>query len=399
LQVAEELRFVTTCMLTWAIALAVSPDVAAQVRHEDLKILPTDGAAGDWFGRSVALHGNIAIVGARRDDDNGRNSGSAYLFETTTGTQIAKLVPADGAEEDSFGWSVAIGGTTTIVGAPEDDDNGPNSGSAYLFDVTTGIQIAKLLPTDGAAADSFGESVALDGTTAIVGACRNDDNGANSGSAYLFDTTTGEQIAKLMPSDNAAGDEFGVSVAISGTTAIVGAHGADDNGRNSGSAYLFDATTGEQIAELQPTDAAAHDYFGFSVAISDATAIVGAQWDDDNGNRSGSAYRFDAGTNASLEIDGICPGPNILTATGFPPDTIVAFLYSFARGEFEIPPTFTCGGTVLDLAAPVTILAQPRTDATGTAVVEGDVPPAACGRLFIQAIDSGTCATTNVVTR
>ncbi len=261
------------------------------------KLLPNDGADRDTFGYSVAISGATAIVGARRNDDNGLDSGSAYLFDTTTGTQIAKLLPNDGAARDRFGFSVAISGTTAIVGAVLDDDNGDRSGSAYLFDTATGRQIAKLLPSDGTAVDFFGISVAISGPTAIVGADGDDDNGASSGSAYLFDISdpaNPTQIAKLLPDDGAASNVFGHSVAISGETTIVGAAGHDDNGSGSGSAYLFDITTGRQLFKLLPNDGAAFDVFGWSVAISGATAIAGAWADDDNGAESGSAYLFDA---------------------------------------------------------------------------------------------------------
>ncbi|MFT5286776.1 MAG: hypothetical protein ACI8TQ_002948 [Planctomycetota bacterium] len=258
------------------------------------KLLPSDGAAQDQFGWSVSISGTTAIVGARGDDDNGFSSGSAYLFDTVTGLQIAKLLPSDGAVSDLFGWSVSISGTTAIVGARVDDDNGVDSGSAYLFDTVTGLQTAKLLPSDGAAQDQFGWSVSISGTTAIVGAIFDDDNDSSSGSAYLFDTVTGLQTAKLLASDGALGDQFGLSVSISGTTAIVGATGDDDNGSNSGSAYLFDAVTGLQLAKLLPSDGAGNDQFGNSVSISGTTAIVGASRDDDNGGDSGSAYLFEA---------------------------------------------------------------------------------------------------------
>ncbi len=229
----------------------------------------------------------------------------ALATRPTTGRQIAKILPDDGAQDDHFGISVAISGETAIIGAVQDDDNGTDSGSAYLFDTTTGQQIAKLLPKDGAAGDWFGDSVAISGATAIVGAVRDDDNGFNSGSAYLFDTTAGLQIVKLLPDDGAAQNLFGYSVAISGATAIVGAVRDDDNGPTSGSAYLFDTTTGRQIAKLLPNDGAAHDNFALSVAISGATAIVGAYKDDDNGSGSGSAYLFDASAcSGDLDDDG-----------------------------------------------------------------------------------------------
>ena len=273
------------------------------------KLLADDGAADDRFGISVAICGppgnEVAIVGAALDDDNGNSSGSAFLFDTTTGRQIAKLLANDGAASDGFGLSVAISGTTAIIGAPGDNDNGSFSGSAYLFDTTTGTQIAKLLPDDNAFNDFFGTSVAIGGTTAIVGAPGDDDNGNISGSAYLFDITTHQQLFKLVPNDGATGDWFGISVAISGDIAIVGSYQDGDNGTNSGSAYLFDTTTGQQLFKLLPNDGAAGDDFGLSVAISGTTAIVGARWDDDNGNASGSAYLFD--TTTGLQIAKLLP--------------------------------------------------------------------------------------------
>jgi len=268
------------------------------------KLLPSDGAADDYFGVSVAISGSIAIVGSPSDDDSGLQSGSAYSFDTTTGAQIAKLLWSGSAVNDFFGWSVAISGPTAIVGAPY-DDHGPtllDSGSAYRFDAATGALTLGFSRGDGAAGDYFGWSVAISGAPAVgaravIGAWGDDDNGSNSGSAYLFDTTTGAQMAKLLPSDGASYDFFGTSVAISGTTAIVGAHWDDDNGGDSGSAYLFDTTTGAQIAKLLPSDGATDDHFGISVAISSPTAIVGARYDDDDGMDSGSAYLLDQENN------------------------------------------------------------------------------------------------------
>ncbi len=294
-----DMRHLMPLLAAAASVLSTAP-AYADLGDQLAKLLADDGAAGDLFGYSVAINGATAIVGAYRDDDNGRASGSAYLFDSTTGAQITKLLPDDGAAFDEFGFSVAISGATAIVGAWLDDDNGNASGSAYLFDTTTGRQLFKLLADDGAGIDNFGISVAISGATAIVGAWLDDDNGNASGSAYLFDTTTGTQIAKLLPNDGAFLDKFGISVAISGTTAIVGASGDDDNGLVSGSAYLFDTTTGRQLFKLLADDGAFNDKFGISVAISATTAIVGALLHDDNGTDSGSAYLFDTTTGAQI---------------------------------------------------------------------------------------------------
>merc|ERR1719203_1536881 len=114
----------------------------------------------------------------------GTDSGSAYVFNTA-GTQLAKLLPTDGAADDKFGWSVSISGSTIVVGAFYDDDMGSKSGSAYVFN-TAGTQLAKLLPSDGIAWDEFGVSVSISGSTIVVGAWFDDDMGSGSGSAYIF---------------------------------------------------------------------------------------------------------------------------------------------------------------------------------------------------------------------
>jgi len=288
------------CTALVALAAGSATVSAAQLA----KLTPTDGAASDEFGIAVAIDGTTAVVGAWNDDDNGISSGSAYLFDAAIGSQIMKLLPTDGVATAFFGGSVGVSGSTVIVGAANDDDLGFFSGSAYLFD-TAGVQLDKLLPTDGADFDQFGVAVAIDGTTAIAGSWNDDDNGDGSGSAYLFDTTSGTQTDKLLPTDGAASDAFGASVGVSGTVAIIGAPGDDDNGAESGSAYLFDTTTGLQLFKLLPTDGAAGDQFGNAVAISGTVAIVGAPYDADSGADSGAAYLFD--TTTGLQITKLAP--------------------------------------------------------------------------------------------
>jgi len=257
------------------------------------KFFADDGESGDGLGSYVAISGTTAIAGAIYDEDNGHWSGSAYLFNTMTGEQLFKLLPDDGAADDWFGTSVGICGSTAIVGAWGNSDNGDDSGSAYLFDTTTGEQLFKLLADDGAEGDGFGSAVAISGNIAIVGASHDDDNSTDSGSVYVFDITTGEQRFKLHANDAKEDDHFGRSVAISGNTIIIGTPGDDRRGWNAGAAYIFDAVTGEQLFKVRASDGSWEDFFGVSVAISGNAAIVGAEWQDDNGAYSGSAYVFD----------------------------------------------------------------------------------------------------------
>ena len=263
----------------------------------ETKILASDGAVGDYFGISVDIDGDYAIVGAYEDDDGGTETGSAYIFNVTTGAQIHKLTASDKVAGDEFGRSVAISGNYAIVGAHFDDEPSSSSGSAYIFNVQTGNQVHKLLPSDGAQNNYFGESVDIDGDYAIVGAR---GNSYGKGAAYIFNVTTGVQTHKLTASDAANYDSFGRSVAISGNYAIVGGNGDDDKGRDSGSAYIFNVTTGTEIHKLIASDGAVDDYFGFSVSISGNYAIVGAFFDDDKGSASGSAYIFNVQTGTQL---------------------------------------------------------------------------------------------------
>jgi len=218
-----------------------------------------------------------------------------------TATEVAKLLPADGAEVDQFGGSVAVSGDTAVIGASYDDDNGVESGSAYVFTrdgAGVWTEVAKLLPADGAGLDWFGRSVAVSGDTAVIGALGDDDNGVISGSAYVF-TRDGAGVwteqAKLLAADGAEGDDFGVSVAVSGDTAVIGARRDDALGSNSGSAYVFTrdgAGVWTEQAKLLAADGADGNFFGWSVALSGDTAVIGAYGDDDNGYYSGSAYVF-----------------------------------------------------------------------------------------------------------
>jgi hypothetical protein len=267
---------------------------------QEAKLLPQDGTAGDYFGISVSLSGNYAIVGAHWDDDNGNKSGSAYVFllEGFDWMEQAKLLASDGEIEQNFGYSVSIDGNYAIVGARGDSDNGSSSGAAYIYYRTDTIwaQQAKLLADDGAADDLFGAAVDIDNNLVVVGAYLDDDQGSNSGSAYVYSRNgiNWQQVSKLTATDGAVDDYFGFSVGISGTYIVCGSYQDNVDFSNSGSAYVYHAINTEWIeqAKLSATDRAANDYFGYAVSISGDYIITGAHFDDDKGSQSGAAYIF-----------------------------------------------------------------------------------------------------------
>jgi hypothetical protein len=316
----------------------------AGVWAQQAKLTASDRSLGDSFGRSVAVDGDTALIGA---DGDGGGRGSAYVFTRsgTTWTQQAKLTASDGTENDSFGEAVALVGDTAMIGAPADDDQGPSSGAVYVFTRSGAAwtEQAKLLASDGGA--SFGHAVAVAGDTAVIG---NPGEDQGNGSAYVFarnDTTWTEQ-AKLVAPDRLLGDGFGRAVAVDGDTVVIGAFapGADSFGeayvftrsgtawtlqatlvastrgqfvdafgfavavvgdtavigdpnadQRFGAAYVFarSGTAWAEQAKLVASDGTAEDLFGLAVAVTGDTVVIGAIQDDDHGTDSGSAYVFD----------------------------------------------------------------------------------------------------------
>jgi hypothetical protein len=271
------------------------------------KLLASDGAAGDLLGYSVGISGDAVVAGASRDDDNGVDSGAAYVFRLQGGAwfEEEKLLAADGAAGDHFGWSVAISGDRALAGADLADGVGADSGSAYVFARSGGTwsQQAKLTASDGAALDRFGWAVALDGDVAIVGAPQ-ETGGSATGSAYIFRKAPAgpgwNQEAILQASNGLGNNEFGTSVAIDGDVAIVGAAVDDGAGQWAGAAYVFRRIAGTWVEEaiLVPDDIGEHDMFGSGVDVDGDLAMVGAFSDNDNGMMSGSAYVFERAAGA-----------------------------------------------------------------------------------------------------
>jgi len=289
------------------------------------KIVAPDAEAEDYFGHSVAISGDYAIVGAYLEDDDAPNSGAAYVFRKTASgwDSITKLKPQNAAINDNFGWSVAISGDYAIVSALTNIDTGTSPGSAYIFRRTgpnswdEGFEVTA---PDGAEFDFFGNAVSISGNYAIVGSFFDTPNGPRSGSAYIFQRigeNTWDSGTKIVAPDGGAKDHFGYSVSISGTYAIVGALGYDDEGMEDiGAAYVFHRigpNSWDAGTRILAPNGAEDDNFGYSVSIFGNYAMVGAHGHDDFelGVDSGSAYLFvRTGTNSwntsiqCVQVDG-----------------------------------------------------------------------------------------------
>ncbi len=274
------------------------------------KLVPSLG--GGEFGVSVAIDGDTALVGSRVS----QSSGAVYVFGRNVGGpdnwgEVRRFTAADIAGQDQFGTAVALDGDTALIGSPQDDDAGTSSGSAYVFARNQGGadgwgQVRKLTASDAAESDSFGTSVALDGDTALVGASGNDDAGSSSGAAYVYSRNQGGtdvwgEIKKLTASDAGATHTFGRSVAVSLDTALVGANGATGSVASSGAVYAFERDLGGpnnwgESQKLINSDGISSSDFGWSLALEEDLAVIGAPGHNQTGAFSGVAYLFSRGS-------------------------------------------------------------------------------------------------------
>jgi len=270
----------------------------------------------DHFGEAVAVSGDTILVGAWGDVGKGNNEGAAYVFERDQGGpgawgQVAKLVASDGGWTDYFGRAVALSGDRAVIGARRNNHSGLTSpGAAYVFERDQGGagawgEVVKLVASDPAALDYFGASVAVFGDTILVGSS-SDPGPSLAGSAYVFERAPGGawlEVAKLVAPNPGNAASFG-AVAVSEHTALVGLpFGLSE----AGAAFLFARDKGGPdnwgfVSQLQASDAQAGDHFGSALALSLDTALVGAAYGE-------QAYSIE-------EVNGLAFDPNTNTLYG-----------------------------------------------------------------------------------
>ncbi len=319
--------------------------VNAQVVHEH-SILgqDRDDLAHSAFGRTLALDGDYIVVGAQSDRTHGLGSGAVYVFDADTKRQLHKLMPQSAAAHDIFGSAIDIDSGILVIGASNDNVRGETSGSAYLFDASTGEELHKFKADDGHPHAQFGFAVAIsDGIVAIgapgdraVGARREQLRTMASGSVYLFDAQThalrgklgskneiahnsfGIQIAlgdgliavgsnqlvqvfdletldhlsDIRSESNSANDRFGTSFAIVGEEVLVNATERVRSSFSTGVVLIHNARTGERTGVLKPIDHTSDNYFGTSIRSCGDLAIVATPGDRTHGHNSGAAYLF-----------------------------------------------------------------------------------------------------------
>ncbi len=261
--------------------------------------------SSDFFGRSVAVAGQYVVVGAPQDDAGERDAGAAYVYDLGSAHPTSPIFMLDNPTpgvSDFFGYAVAVTGNQVFVSSPQDDVSATDAGSVFVYDLTSNTPtqpVATLNNPAPAASDNFGRRLAASGDYLVVGSRYDDAWQADSGSAYVYDIsslTHTTPIASLTNPAPGVSDYFGVSVAVAGNYAVVGAAGDDVGAVDVGTAFVYDlasATPGFAIVGLPNPTPAVADEFGYAVAVAGDHVLIGAYGDDTAAEGAGSAYAYD----------------------------------------------------------------------------------------------------------
>jgi hypothetical protein len=331
--------------------------------YQQAKLVAQPSFANDGLGGNVALNNDVAMLGVMRRDDKGKDSGAVVSFERKSNTwkQNQIFTAPDAKPGDAFGQSIGLTENHLIIGAPRNDALAVDSGAAYLYKRESGTwrYQTKITASDGAAGDLFGISVAIDGNTILVGADLHDEKAQDAGAVYVYvlEDNKWKQEAKLMASDGGKTDIFGVRVALSENTALVSARrdDIDELGIDAGSAYIFvrDDGTWTQQAKLTSPDGLADDRFGRGVALQGDTAIISAMQHDAIGRNTGALYVY------KKDASSWCYTAKFVAKSSMPDDKF---------------------GWNVGLSNSVAVVATPNHDANGQE----------SGAVFIQALTSNT---------
>ena len=281
---------------------------------QEQKIFASDRALTDRFGRAVAISGEYIVVGAPDKDSTGSNSGSAYIYNynstSSVWVQQQILTASDAAAGDQFGFSAAIVGDTVVVGAPNDDSG---SGAVYAFvrSGTTWTEQQKLTGDGG----NFGEALALNTDNVAIGAPSDDGTGNPGGAAYVFTRsgTTWTQEQKIQPSNpSSAALAFGRSLDLDGDDLVVGIPQSGSSFTGSAAVYTRSGTTWSLQQTLNASDADQLDFFGTSVAIDGGFVVAGAPGE----GLTGSVYTFTRSGSTWSQTQKLTPS-DVSTFVGF----------------------------------------------------------------------------------
>jgi hypothetical protein len=319
----------------------------------------------DGFGTSVAISGTWVVVGTPCDNVGELDVGSVHVYNlasVTPAMPVLTLTNPSPAAADFFGFSVAISGTRVVVGAHYDDTDAENAGSAYVYDlagVDPAVPVARLAKPAPKAEEWFGHSVRISGMRVVVGVPLDDIGAVDSGSAYVYDlssATPSQPVATLTNPSPAFIDRFGWSVAIAGTRVVIGTPYDDTSAFDTGSAYVYDlasATPTVSVATLHHPSPANFHQFGLEVAMDGSSIVVGAPFDDTNARDRGAAYIFSS--EPRLRIVPAAPG---LATISWTPATSSGYVLQYADSLAPVNWVNASSGALNPVTVPLTNAAR-----------------------------------------
>ncbi|NOG54371.1 MAG: hypothetical protein HND57_08590 [Planctomycetes bacterium] len=363
--------------------------------QEEATLVASDRSTSAEFGEALSIDGGWILIGAPGHTDY---SGAAYIFRLTAdGTWIedAKLMPSKREEYTFFGHTVSLDCDVAVVGADHTISGPSLRGSVYIYrrsNEGAWSEEDRLRAWNENDLDFFGCSICVNHDRLLVGSMQ-DPEGSLPGYAYLWVYQQGigwQPQQRLEAYDGEQRDEFGSSVSIDGRTAIIGSCWDDDNGTSSGSAYVFHLTDGQwrEQEKLIASDGQRLDWLGEYCSVSKSSALIASRMNDSS---AGKVYGYDDISPLSLALEGECPGNIRCTIFGADPDDRLVVLYGTQQGKTEALPY--CPDLFINIAIPI-VAAVGLADTMGELTVTGKVPGKACGRLIVQGVNLTTCEKT-----
>lgn len=323
------------------LCFTLSSSAYALTANEITKLMAPDGTDGDSFGGAISIDNTTMTVGAIRNDDNGVDTGSVYVFDKDINghwQQTAKLIASDGLPNDRFGVQVALKGNTLFVGSLADNGIDVDNGAVYIFNLDTSgtwVESAKLIPppnSDTGINSGFATSLSTDGDTLLVGSSHDDAAGYNAGAVFVYESDIygnwNYQTALLPPQPippQSTTEFFGKAVSLEGNTALIGASWDSDIGLRAGAAFIYERDVNGSWSlqqKLHANDGMPDDNFGQIALLRNDTAIISSHWNDEIGINAGAVYIFE-------KVSGVWnQSSKILASDGDPSDffgTSIAF--------------------------------------------------------------------------
>ncbi|MEO0650380.1 MAG: FG-GAP repeat protein [Planctomycetota bacterium] len=277
---------------------------ATPVITESIRLVSNDIAANDGFGTAVSIDGALGLVGAPREDASGFDSGSAYLFDLTTGQQVQKVFLGSSANTDNFASSLVLNDGRAVIGAWRNSEAATLAGTFYGVDPFTSTELAMVTPIETVQASLVGQSLGFStafSDTFVVSGARGDVALANGGgSTYIYDASTLSLLHKVFPSDPGTAANFGHEVSTSGDLVAVSAPFNSNQTTEGGAIYVFDGLTGLELHRFAPDSLAPFDLFGERVAIEGELVMGASGFMNIDLTNDGAAFAFDVATGEQL---------------------------------------------------------------------------------------------------